>query len=86
MEYKERAKIHSKIDVYALGMSFFEMAFFHKGELSENDKKLNYSETLKNIIFLMMEDDKDKRMTSEQIYERIGIEYSRIAKNSSIDA
>ena len=82
----ELNKYDQKIDVYALGMSFFEMAFFHKGELSENDKKLNYSETLKNIIFLMMEEDKDKRMTSEQIYERIGIEYSRIAKNSSIDA
>ena len=82
----ELNKHDQKIDVYALGMSFFEMAFFHKGELSENDKKLNYSETLKNIIFLMMEEDKDKRMTSEQIYERIGIEYSRIAKNSSIDA
>jgi serine/threonine protein kinase len=82
----ELNKHDQKIDVYALGMSFFEMAFFHKGELSENDKKLNYSETLKNIIFLMMEEDKDKRMTSEQIYEKIGIEYSRIAKNSSIDA
>lgn len=81
-------KDDQKVDVYALGLCFYEIAFFHPhiGGISEEDKQLNYSETLVNLILSMIKENKDEIMTSEQLYEKIGIEYSRIAGNSSVDA
>ena len=73
-------ELNQKYDVFCMGCTFSEMAYFLKSE------DYNYSETMKNIINLIKEEDKDKRMTSEQMYEKIGMEYSRITQNSSIDA
>ena len=77
-----------KIDVYSMGCSFHEMAYFqhyHK-DFPVKLENYKYSQKLKDLINSMIEEDKDKRMTSEEIYEKIRIEYSRISRNSSIDS
>ena len=78
-----------KVDVYSMGVSFYEICYFH---LPKKNKRFSfenahYSEELKSIINLMLEEDKNKRKTSEEIYNMIKNEYSRkYVKNTSIDA
>ena len=67
-----------KIDVYSMGVSFYEMVHFEtpkrdlNGQLLINkDKNNNYSQELLNIIYLMLEEDQDKRKTSKDIYDMI---------------
>ena len=81
-------ELNQKLDVYCMGCTFYEMTYFqyYNKDQPVKSEDYNYSEKLKNIINLMIEEDKDKRMTSEQMYEKIGIEYSRISRNSSVDA
>ena len=104
-EVIEENEYDQKVDVYSMGVSFFEMCYFHipkkirkeqiNGQIifkfikihSKEDKLLNYSKELLDIINLMLEEDKDKRKSSEEIYNTIKNEYSRkYMKNSSICA
>ena len=78
-----------RVDVYSMGVSFYEICYFHippkKGRfVNEN---VQYSNELLEIINLMLEENKDKRKTSQEIYNMIKNEYSRkYVKNTSIDA
>ena len=84
----ELNKYDQKIDVYSMGCSFHEMAYFqhYDQDYPVNLENYNYSQNLKNLINSMIEEDKQKRLTSEQIYDKIEKEFSRITRNSSINA
>ena len=105
-EILEENDYDQKVDVYAMGVSFFEMCYYHipkrcrkkkdeygnikfvfqKVELP-GDANVHYSKELLNIINLMLEEDKNKRQTSQYFYELIKKEFSRkYTKVSSIDA
>ena len=78
-----------KVDVYSMGVSFYEMCYFHLPKKNRRFEFENvyYSNELKSIINLMLEEDKNKRKTSLEIYEMIKNEYSRkYVKNTSIDS
>ena len=79
-----------RVDVYSMGVSFYEICYFHIPPPPNErfkDEKVQYSNELKNIINLMLEENKDQRKTSQEIYDMIKNEYSRkYVKNTSIDA
>ena len=87
-ELKKQNEYDQKVDVYAMGISFFEMCYFFNPNISKKRKvNVQYSHELKNIINMMIEEDKNKRKTSEEIYNMIKTEYfNKYAKNKSIDA
>ena len=84
-------KEEQKIDIYSMGVSFFEMCYFHvpytnflDNENKKNDdnkkenpenKNVHYSKEILNIIDLMIEEDKKKRKTSKEILDLIHKEY-----------
>ena len=97
----------SKVDVYAMGCSFFQMCYFHIPKIfrckmingkyefiyekveEKEDKYIDglYSKQLLYIIHLMLEEDPNKRKTSQEILDIIKEEYSKkYSKNSSIDS
>ena len=89
-----------------MGVSFFEMCYFHvpkkvvrrlnnNGEIvckyekivKPEDKNVHYSKELLNIIELMLEEDKNKRKTSQEILTMIENEFSKkYTRNTSIDS
>ena len=92
-----------KADVYSMGVTFYEICYFHiptfrqvidqsgkqvfMREENNEDKKVNYSLDLLNIIYLMLEQDKDKRKSSSEILKMIQNEYTRkFFRNTSIDS
>ena len=105
-EIVDENEYDQKVDVYAMGVSFFEMCYFHipkkcmkkrdaygniiytfKKVEEPEDKNVNYSREMLDIINLMLEEDKDKRKTSKEILELIQKEFSiKYMKNTSIDA
>ena len=87
-EIKQNIDYDQKVDVYSMGVSFFEMCYFHLPKIkTPDDMNVHYSQELMNIIFLMMEEDKNKRKSSEEIYNMIQYEYTRrYVRNTSIDA
>ena len=87
-EMIEQNEYDQKVDVYAMGISFFEMCYFFNPKISKNKQiNIQYSYELTNIISMMIEEDKNKRKTSEEIYNMIKNEYfNKYAKNKSIDA
>ena len=105
-EIIEENEYDQKVDVYSMGVSFYEMCYFHipkrvfRGQdfngnpifnfvkvEKEEDKDVHYSQALLNIINLMLEEDKERRKTSEEIFNLIKNEYSkRYVKNTSIDS
>ena len=105
-EMLDENEYDQKVDVYSMGVSFFEMCYYHipkkvYGKRDQNgnnvfiftrivkdeDKNVHYSKELLDIIELMLEEDKDKRKTSKDIYEMIRTEYfKRYVRNSSIDS
>ena len=83
-----------KIDVYFMGVRFYEMVHFKtpkqfqygKALFNENRKK-NYSKELLDIINLMLEKDQNKRKTSKEIYFMIEDIYKKkFIKISCIEA
>ena len=106
-EIKNRNDYDQKVDVYSMGVCFYEMCYFDTPEKdiikidqnsgsfkiytlkneNVNDKNVNYSKELLNIITLMLEKDINKKKTSEEILKLIQEEYSKkYIKNSSIDS
>ena len=80
-----------RIDIYSLGVSFYELCYKtfpylpYKGDMIEliNDK--NYSYELRDIIFKMIQKDKDKRINSSDFYTEIKKGYiKKYVKNSGI--
>ena len=54
---------------------------------NEKDKKVSYSKELLNIIHLMLEEEKDKRKSSEEILNMFRNEYfNKYVKNTSFDS
>ena len=84
----EKNEYDQKVDVYAMGISFFEMCYFFNPKIEKN-KQINYqySNDVTNLISLMIEEDKNKRKTSEEILEMIkNIYANKYLKNTSTDA
>ena len=84
----EKNEYDQKVDVYAMGVSFFEMCYFFNPKIEKN-KQINfqYSNELTNLIRMMMEEDKNKRKTSAEILDIIrNIYSSKYLKNTSTDA
>jgi serine/threonine protein kinase len=78
-----------RVDVYSMGVSFYEICYFHLpppyGRFQ--NENVQYSNELKEIINLMLEENKEQRKTSQEIYNMIKNQYSRkYVKNTSIDA
>mgnify|MGYP002868340296 CR=1 FL=1 len=105
-ELIDQNEYDQKVDVYAMGVSFFEMCYYHVpkrvkrqrdayGNYSfifipveePGDADVNYSSELLNIINLMLEEDKNKRQTSQFFLNMIKTEFSKkYTSNTSIDA
>ena len=87
-------EVHSKnydqrYDVYSMGISFFEICYFHgpDDKKKQEDKNVHYSKELLDIINLMMEKIKDNRKTSKEFLDMIKKEYSKkYVKNTSINS
>ena len=88
-----------KTDVYSMGVTFFELCYWHfprvpsmsfDGDVKLTDVPIKnnqdvYSQELYNIIQKMLETDKQKRPSSAEILELLNIEFNKkYAKNSSI--
>ena len=88
-----------KTDVYSMGVTFFELCFWKfprvpgisfDGGIKLNDVPIEnnkdvYSKELIDIIYKMLELDKNKRPTSQEILNLLTIEFNKkYAKNSSI--
>ena len=88
-----------KTDVYSMGVTFFELCFWHlprvpqinfKGDIKLNDVPIKnninyYSNELINIIYKMIEIDKNKRPDSATVLNLLNYEFNKkYAKNSSI--
>ena len=89
-EMMEGAEYDQKIDVYSMGVTFHELCFFEKpnnhGKIN-NPNNFKYSEEMINLIKEMLEEDKDKRKSSEYFLEKIRKEFDRrYNRNTSIDA
>ena len=87
-EVRERNKYDQKIDVFSLGVTFYEMVYLHS-YLSDkkNDKNVSYPNIDKILYIineLMLVNDCNKRKTSEEVYKNIEIEYLKICRNYSI--
>ena len=84
----QKNEYDQKVDVYAMGISFFEMAYFFNPKITPNRAiNVQYSNELNAVINMMIEEDKNKRKTSEEILEIIKTIYSsKYVKNTSIDA
>ena len=81
-----------KGDIYSLGIVFYQICFlvndFNIGNFEEIEKAdTEYSQELKDIIKSMVEEDPNKRPTSEELFNRIKEQYDKkITKNSSISS
>ena len=76
-----------KIDVYSMGVTFYEMCFLKNPKESLSYDNMNYSKELLDIINEMMEEDKDKRKSSTYFLDKIQQEFSKkYNRNTSIDA
>ena len=84
----QNIEICQKNDVYSMGLCFYELCYFHlPKEKKDDNNNAKYSEQLCNIVNSMLEQDKEKRENSKQIFQKILEEYSeRYTKNSSIDS
>ena len=89
LEKKEKEKVEydQKIDVYSMGVTFYELCHFHLPKKRGKESKVNYSKEMLDIINEMLEEDKDKRQTSEYFLDKIRKEISKkYNRNTSIDA
>ena len=82
---------HKKGDIYSLGCVFYQLTYLVQKLDEDSFKKLKgetyYSDELINIIKLMLDQDQDKRPTSEELCDILIKEYDRkITKNSSISS
>ena len=85
-EIKENNEYDQKIDVYSMGVTFYEMIYLNRPEDSWNNDEVDYSKEMIDIINEMIEEDKDKRQTSEYFLEKIKEEFSKkYNRNTSID-
>ena len=86
-EMLEENEYDQKIDVYSMGVTFYEMCFFHKPDnLGDDDNNVNYSKEMLDIINEMLEEDKDKRKPSKYFLEKIREQFSnKYSRNTSID-
>ena len=82
-----------KADVFSMGLSFFEMCYFHLPKILKwdykkkkyiykkiekpEDKNVHYSKDLLDIINLMIEEEPSKRKTSEEIKDMLKNGYSK---------
>ena len=88
-----------KTDVYSMGVTFFELCFWHLPRVPSisldaeiqlidipiKNNKDYYSQELIDIIYKMIEKDKDKRPDSETVLNLLKREFNKkFAKNSSI--
>ena len=87
-ESNESYKYDQKNDVYHMGVCFYKICHFCHPKDKENHQVEDiYSEQLENIIKCMLEEDKNKRGTSEEIYKKVMDEYyKRYNRCSSIDS
>ena len=83
----EKVEYDQKIDVYSMGVTFYELCHFHTPKKEVKESEVNYSKEMLDIINEMMEKDKDKRQTSEYFLDKIREEISKKYNgNTSIDA
>ena len=76
-----------KIDVYSMGVSFYEMCYLHLPIKNKKEEEVGYSKEMLDIIKEMLEEDQEKRKPSRYFLEKIQKEFSkRYDKNTSIDA
>ena len=86
-EMRKRNEYDQKVDVYSMGVTFYEMCYLHRPPKYGNLSEVNYSKEMIDIINEMIEEDKDKRQTSEYFLEKIKEEFSKkYNRNTSIDA
>jgi NIMA (never in mitosis gene a)-related kinase len=91
-------KVHSeKGDIYSLGCIFFQLCFLDRNLTRDKEDKFaclkdpkldtGYSKELLNILIMMLEEDPNKRISTEDLYSKIKEVYDKkITKNSSISS
>ena len=86
-ELDKNVEYDQKIDVYSMGVTFYEMCYLYRPDEIGVGEKVNYSKEMLEMIDEMLEEDKDKRQTSKYFLEKIKKEYSNLFyKNTSIDS
>ena len=87
-EIRERNKYDQKVDVFSLGVTFYEMVYLDSYLLHPDEYKNVSYPNKKTILYiikeLMLEKDCNKRKTSKEVYKIIEIEYLKIRRNYSI--
>ena len=102
-EIIEQNEYDQKVDVYSMGATFFTMCFFETPAeklqsinvskekiiklIERENQTVHYSKELLDIIVLMLENDKNKRKTSDEILNMITTQFSKkYVKNTSIES
>ena len=97
LKYPPEKEQSEKGDIYALGIVFFQMCFHDRNLTKDKENKFaclkgpnldtGYSKELINILIMMLEEDPNKRISTEELYSKIKEEYDKkITKNSSISS
>ena len=92
-DYQPPEEKHSeKGDIYSLGCVFYQICFlvfeFKKGKFEQFEvADTEYSKEILDIIKSMIDEDSNKRPTSEELYNKIKEQYDKkITKNTSISS
>ena len=89
-EVENQQLYDQRVDVYALGISFYALCFYNLPYINGNNmsEMINdnfYSYELKNIIFKMIQRDQNQRPTSSDIFSMFKKDYIRkYVRNSGI--
>ena len=76
-----------KVDVKSMGRLFYEMMYFHSPDKKvDEDKNIEYSQKLTDIVASMLQEDIEERGTSENILKEIKELYFQNSKNTSISS
>ena len=103
LKYPPEKKHSEKGDIYSLGCVFFNLCFIKRVNEEDKEKQsykdmknkyeylkdpdTSYSKELIEILRMMLEEDPNKRPSTEDLYLKIKEEYDRkITKNSSISS
>lgn len=75
---------NEKVDVYSMGITFYEMCYFEFPYSKNKNVNGIYSKELINIINEMIVKDKNKRKNSKEILEFVKKEYAKNMKKTQV--
>jgi serine/threonine protein kinase len=73
----QNRKYDQKVDVYSMGVTFYELCFQHLPSRHIKTHSENYSDEMIKIVIEMIEEDAETRQTSEYFLKKIEQEFSK---------